>query len=53
MNGRPECIEMYAFSNETALVGWGLIVDSRKRIKTVVWTGIDRCVVDENGNVYF
>lgn len=25
-------------------------VDSPKRIKTVVWTGIDRCVFDHNEN---
>ena len=28
-------------------------VDSRKRSKTVVWTRIDRCVVDDNENAYF
>ena len=28
-------------------------MDSRKRSKTVVWTRIDRCVVDDNENVYF
>ena len=28
-------------------------VDSRKRIKTVVWTRIDRCVFDDNENAYF
>ena len=30
-----------------------LSVDSQKRTKTVVWTRIDRCVVDDNENVYF
>ena len=25
-------------------------VDSPKRTKTVVWTGIDRCVFDDNKN---
>ena len=28
-------------------------VDSRKRIKTVVWTQIDRCDFDDNENSYF
>ena len=28
-------------------------VDSRKRIKTVVWTQIDRCFFDDNENSYF
>ena len=28
-------------------------VESRKRIETVGWTRIDRCVFDENGNAYF
>ena len=28
-------------------------VDSRKRIKIVVWTRIDRCVFDDNENAYF
>ena len=28
-------------------------VDSRKRSKTVVWTRIDRCVVDDNENANF
>ena len=28
-------------------------VDSPKRIKTVVWTRIDRCVSDDNEHVYF
>ena len=30
-----------------------LSVNSRKRSKTVVWTRIDRCVVDDNENAYF
>ena len=28
-------------------------VDSRKRVKTVVWTRIDRCVFYDNENAYF
>ena len=28
-------------------------VDSRKRVKTVVWTRIDRCVFNDDENAYF
>ena len=28
-------------------------VDSRKRVKAVVWTRIDRCVFDNDDNAYF
>ena len=28
-------------------------VDSRKRIRKVVWTRIDRCVSDDRENAYF
>ena len=28
-------------------------VDSRKRIKTLVWTRIDRCVFDDEENAFF
>ena len=28
-------------------------VDSPKSIKTVAWTRIDRCIIDDNENAYF
>ena len=51
--GACVCSMPIEFSLSHSVQFYRFSVDSRKRIKTVVWTQIDRCDFDDNENSYF